>query len=96
MIAADLAKLDIFGTDYLFLLYDARLREVCFRSYVTDALGSLAGIEARWVEKAYNLPTAAEENTEQSAECEDTRPASEIAASIIDGLGAILERGDNE
>ena len=96
MIAADLAKLDILGTDYLFLLYDARLREVCFRSYVTDALGSLAGIEARWVEKAYNLPNLAAAEPEQSVECADTRPASEIAASIINGLGAILERGDNE
>lgn len=93
MIAADLAKLDIFGTDYLFMLYDARLREVCFRSYVTDALGYLAGIHARWVEKAYNLQNDVEEEPEQPVE---SRPASEIASSIINGLGAILERGDSE
>lgn len=95
MIAADLAKLDILGTDYLFLLYDARLREVCFRSYVTDALGSLAGIEARWVEKAYNLPPVPE-NDQKLPEKIETRSTAEIAASIIDGMGAILERGDNE
>lgn len=95
MIGADLAKLELIGTDYLFMLYDSKLREVCFRSYVTDALGSLAGIQARWVEKAYNLPPVPENDQKQPEEIE-TRSTAEIAASIIDGMGAILERGDNE
>lgn len=96
MIGADLAKLDLIGTDYLFMLYDSKLREVCFRSYVTDALGFLAGIQERWADKAYNLPTVSENTQEQPDEYIDPPPVSEIAASIIDGLGAILERGDNE
>ena len=90
MIAADLTKLDLFGTDYLFMLLDSRLREVCFCSYVADALGALAGIQTRWIETAYNLPPVTEEQ-ETPDENKDLRPASEIAASIIDGLGAILE-----
>lgn len=102
MIAADLAKLDIFGTDYLFMLYESRLREVCFRSYVTDALGHITGVPTRWVEQAYNPPFISDEEQERPenpAEQQnpaEQRSASEIAASIIDGLGAILERGDDE
>ena len=95
MIGADLVKLDLIGTDYLFMLYDSKLREVCFRSYVTDALGFLSGMQERWVDKAYNLPTVQENEHEQSDEIE-TRSTSEIAASIITGLGAILEGSDNE
>ena len=78
------------------MLIETRLREVCFRSYVTDALGHLAGIPDRWVEQAYNLPFDPNEEQEQPENPPDPRSASEITASIIDGLGAILERGDDE
>ncbi|MBQ6040963.1 MAG: hypothetical protein IJL32_09350 [Oscillospiraceae bacterium] len=95
MIGADLAKLELIGIDYLYMLYDSRLREVCFRSYVTDALGFLAGIQERWADKAYNLlPVPL--NVQEPPDDIETRSTSEIAASIIDGLGAILEKSDNE
>ncbi len=85
MISVDLAKLDAFGTDYIFMLLEARMREVLFRSYVTDALGRLIGSSTRWAEAAY-YDTEPQEITEQ-----DPRSIQEVAADIISGLSAILE-----
>lgn len=67
------------------------MREVLFRSYVADMLSSLAGEQTRWAEIAYG-----NKQDPQQAEQPDPRSTEEIAESIIDGLGAILERGDTE
>jgi hypothetical protein len=95
VISADLDKLDIFGTDYLFLLLDSRLREVRFRAYVTDVLGHLAGIPEHWAASAYNIPPRENDRRDQQSEEPDTLSTSDITASIIDGLAAILERSEN-
>lgn len=95
VISADLVKLDIFGTDYLFLLLESRLREVRFRAYVTDVLGHLAGIPERWAVSAYGIPSGENEQRDQQSESPDTLSKSELTASIIDGLAAILERNES-
>lgn len=87
MISADLAKLEAFGTDYLFMLLEARMREVSFRSYIADALGTIAGLQKRWADIAY--PVCSNQDTPA-----ETRSASEIADEIIAGLSAALEVKD--
>ena len=90
MISADLAKLEAFGAEYIFMLLESRMREVLFRTYVTDALGRLVRTSSRWAEIAYP------ETDTQQIEEQDHRSTKEVADDIINGLSAILERKGSE
>lgn len=65
------------------------MREVLFRSYVTDALCRLIGAQTRWAEIAYGVT-----QDKQQEEQPDPRSTGEVANDIISGLSAILERSD--